>query len=246
MHTLEIFAIADPIARLLGEWSTELNTYSVILRVAIAVIFASVIGCERSSKRHSAGLRTFVLISFASTVSMILDIYLMRSFSFGFPVLSASTVIGTAMLSGNSILFSSRNQIKGLTTSAGLWTCGILGFTVGAGLYTITVIVYLFLLCILACFPSLEAYLKNRSNHFEIHLELKSSEYLQDFVTVIRRLGLRIDDIEANLAYVGSGLSVYTITITINSAELKKYKTHKEIIEALSSLEYIYHIEEMR
>ena len=44
----------------------------------------------------------------------------------------------------------------------------------------------------------------------------------------------------------GSGLSVYTITITINSAELKKYKTHKEIIEALSSLEYIYHIEEMR
>lgn len=246
MHTLEILTIADPIARLLGEWSTGLNTYSVILRIAIAVIFASVIGCERSSKRHSAGLRTFVLISFASTVSMILDIYLMQSFSLGFPVLSAATVIGTAMLSGNSILFSSRNQIKGLTTSAGLWACGILGFTVGAGLYTITVIVYLFLLCILACFPSLETYLKNRSNHFEIHLELKSSEYLQDFVAVIRRLGLRIDDIEANLAYVGSGLSVYTITITINSAELKKYKTHKEIIEALSSLEYIYHIEEMR
>lgn len=246
MQTLEILTIADPIARLLGEWSTELNTYSVILRVAIAVVFASVIGCERSSKRHSAGLRTFVLISFASTVSMILDIYLMQSFSLGIPVLSAATVIGTAMLSGNSILFSSRNQIKGLTTSAGLWACGILGFTVGAGLYTITVIVYIFLLCILACFPSLETYLKNRSNHFEIHLELKSSEYLQDFVAVIRRLGLRIDDIEANLAYVGSGLSVYTITITINSAELKKYKTHKEIIEALSSLEYIYHIEEMR
>ncbi len=246
MTTLEVFIISDPIARLLGEWSTGLNTYSVILRIAIAVIFASVIGCERSSKRHSAGLRTFVLISFASTVAMILDIYLMQSFSYGIPVLSAATVIGTAMVSGNSILFSSRNQIKGLTTSAGLWACGILGFTVGAGLYTITMIVYTFLLCILACFPSLETYLKNRSNHFEIHLELKSSEYLQDFVAVIRRLGLRIDDIEANLAYVGSGLSVYTITITINSTELKKYKTHKEIIEALSSLDYIYHIEEMR
>ena len=88
-------------------------------------------------------------------------------------------------------------------------------------------------------------YLKNRSNHFEIHLELKNIEYLQDFVTVSRRLGLRIDDIEANQAYVGSGLSVYTITITIISAELKKYKTHKEIIEALKSLDYIYHIEEI-
>ena len=28
--------------------------------------------------------------------------------------------------------------------------------------------------------------------------------------------------------------------------ELKKYKTHAEIIEALSTLDYVYHIEEMR
>ena len=80
----------------------------------------------------------------------------------------------------------------------------------------------------------------------EIHLELKNSNYLRDFVTVSRQLGLRIDDIEANQAYVGSGLSVYTITFTIFSAELKKYKTHREIIQALSSLDYIYHIEELR
>ena len=135
MNGITAFALSDPIARLLGEWSMGLNTYSIILRIAVAVIFASVIGCERSSKRHSAGLRTFVLISFASTVSMILDIYLMMSYSFSVPVLSAATIIGTAMVSGNSILFSSRNQIKGLTTSAGLWACGILGFTIGAGLY---------------------------------------------------------------------------------------------------------------
>lgn len=69
MNGITAFALSDPIARLLGEWSTGLNTYSIILRIAVAVIFASVIGCERSSKRHSAGLRTFVLISFASTVS---------------------------------------------------------------------------------------------------------------------------------------------------------------------------------
>ena len=76
-------------------------------------------------------------------------------------------------------------------------------------------------------------------------MELKSSAYLRDFVTVSRRLGLRIDDIEANQAYAGSGLSVYSICLTICSPELKKYKTHVEIIQALSSLDYIYHIEEM-
>lgn len=219
--------------------------YAALYR-ALAVLLASVIGCERSSKRHSAGLRTFVLVSFASTVSMLLDVYLMSNFGARLPILSAATVIAAALVSGNAILFSSRSQIKGLTTSTGLWACSILGFAIGAGLYTITGIVFLFFLCILACFPAFEQYLKNRSNHFEIHLELKNSGYLRDFVTVSRRLGLRIDDIEANQAYAGSGLSVFTVTFTICSAELKKYKTHREIIEALSSLDYIYHIEEMR
>ena len=245
MNILNGAVALDPIAELLGDWSKGINVYSALLRIVLIIVLSSVIGCERSSKRHSAGLRTFILISFASTVTM-LDIFLMSAYSFGMPLLSAATLISAAIVSVNSILFSSRSQIKGLTTSAGLWACTMLGFAAGAGLYTVTLIVFFAMLCILAGFPSIETYLKNRSNHFEIHLELKSSEYLRDFVTVSRRLGLRIDDIEMNGAYVGSGLSVYTITFTINSSELKKYKTHREIVEAISSLDYIYYIEEMR
>ena len=195
-----IFAMHDPLADLLGEWSRGLNTGSVLLRIALAVLLASVIGCERSSKRHSAGLRTFVLVSFASTVSMLLDVYLMSNFGARLPILSAATVIAAALVSGNAILFSSRSQIKGLTTSAALWFCGFLGFVIGAGQYTLSLIVYVLFLCILTWFPSIEVYLNNRSNHFEIHLELKNSNYLRDFVTVSRQLGLRIDDIEANQA----------------------------------------------
>ena len=234
MEALTLLQTSDPIVRWIGSWTQEPNTLSIILRIAISVVLTSIIGCERSSKRHSAGLRTFVLISFFSTVCMMLDIYLMRAQGGSLPLLSAAAIVSAAMVSGNSVLFSSRSQIKGLTTSAALWACTCLGFTIGAGLYTVTLVVFVFLL-----------YLKNRSNHFEIHLELINSEYLRDFVTVSRRLGLRIDDIESNQAYLGSGLSVYTITITICSPELKKYKTHREIIEALKSLDYIYHLEEM-
>ena len=64
-------------------------------------------------------------------------------------------------------------------------------------------------------------------------------------MSTIRKLGLTIDAIEMNPAYAGSGLSVYSISISISSEELKKYKTHKEIIAALSTLDYIYHIEEI-
>ena len=63
----------DPIASLLGSWATELNLYSVLLRVAVSVVFAAMIGCERASKRHAAGQRTFILVSLASTMAMLLD-----------------------------------------------------------------------------------------------------------------------------------------------------------------------------
>lgn len=238
--------IMDPIARLMGEWSSQINIYSILLRIGLSVLLSAIIGCERSSKRHAAGLRTFILVSLASTVAMLLDIFLCDLGGTGIYIISAATVIGIAIITVNSILFSSRNQIKGLTTSVGLWACGILGLSVGAGFYTVTLVSFVALIFGLALFPQFEIYLKNRSNHFEVHLELKDISYLKDFVTTIRELGLSIDDIEANPAYLHSGLSVYSISISISSAELKKYKTHSEIIEALRSLDYIYHIEEMK
>lgn len=241
MTGLEKIMMLDPIASTLGEWACSVTTGSVVLRLFLSLALSFALGCERSSKRHSAGLRTFVLIAFASTSAAVLDLILPSSI----PLLSALTVVAVALVSVNSLLFSSRSQIKGLTTSACLWATVFMGFSSGFGLYTLTVIIFLFLIIIVAFFPPFERYLKNRSGHFEVHLELKETENLQDFVSVCRELGLRIDDIENNPAYRGSGLSVYTITLTITAAELKKFKTHDEIIKALSTLEYIYHIEEI-
>ena len=233
----------EPIARLLGPWAAEVTIGSVLLRMGLCIVCSAVIGFERAAKRHAAGLRTFILVSMTGTLVMLLD----RSFqpAMDLPLLSAALIIGGAVISSNGILFSSRSQIKGLTTSVGLWTCGVLGLLFGAGLYTTGIISFLCLYGILHSLPAWEKVLKDRSNHFEVHLELKSKYNLQDFVTTIRRLGLVIDDIESNPAYVNSGLSVYTVSISISSAELKKYKTHKEIIEALRSLDYVYYIGEI-
>lgn len=231
----------DPIAALLGSWAAEINLWSALLRIALAILCSAIIGCERATKRHAAGLRTFMLACLASAIAMMVD----QSLGGSVPIVSAAAVIGVAIISSNSILYSSRSQIKGLTTSMGLWATVALGLAIGAGLYTLALIGFGAMLCCLSLFPPFEAYLKDRSNHFEVHLELKDRRNLQDFVTTIRRLGLRIDDIESNPAYLNSGLSVYSISVTITSPELKKYKRHDEIIEALRSLDYVYFIDEL-
>ncbi len=233
----------DPLAKILGEWSIGVGPAAAIFRIVLSLFLSAFVGWERSSKRHSAGLRTFMLVSLSGTVIMILDQYIASVNPGHIYILSGATIIAIATISVNSILFSSRNQIKGLTTSVGLFAWSLIGLVIGAGYYTIAFVAFVALFVELMWFPAMEKYLKNRSNHFEVHLELKNSVFLQDFVTTIRKLGLKIDDIELNPAYAGSGLSVYSISISISSAQLKKYKTHAEIIEALRTLDYVYHIE---
>ncbi len=231
----------DPIAGLLGEWSRGITAGSILLRVCLALLVSSLIGCERATKRHAAGLRTFIVVCLTSTVSAILD-----AIAFSLPFLSAGCLIGVAVMSVNTVLFSSKNQIKGLTTSVGLWACSALGVAIGFGYYFVGLLFCLIFVCSLTFFPKFEGYLKDRSNHFELQLELNDAHYLQPFTATIRELGLIIDDIEINSAYYNSGLSVYSISITIRNDELKKYKTHGEIIAALKTLDYVHHIEKMK
>ena len=238
--------ILDPLAYVMGQWSATITIGSIILRLFLAVILSAILGCERASKRHSAGLRTFMVVCLASTIAGTIDMFLIESFGSPFAFVSATTVIALAMLSNNSILFSSKSQIKGLTTSFSLWTCGIIGIAIGLGFYTIAIISFVILIFSLSVLPKVEMFLKNRSNHFEIHLELDNKNSLPNFLSTIRELGLRIDEIELNSAYVNSGLTVYSISLTIISKELKKYKTHTEIISAIQSLDYVNHIEEMK
>ena len=236
----------DPIATLLGPWTSHLNAFSAVFRVLLSLVLSAYLGFERSTKRHAAGLRTFMVVSLSTTLAMLLDLFLLKSAESGLYLISAASIVAVAIITVNSILYSSRSQIKGLTTSVALWASAILGLCIGAGFYTLTLVSYIAFICTLSVFPRMERYFKNRSNHFEVHLELKNIAYLQNFVTTIRELGMKIDDIEMNTAYQHSGLSVYSISISISNKELKKYKTHSQIIEALRSLDYIYHIEEMR
>ena len=237
----------DPIAQLLGSWASDITIGSILLRLLLSLTLGAIIGWERSNKRHSAGLRTFMLAFLTGSLASLLDSYIFAdSGRTGLYILSGATIIGASVIAVHSVFYSSRNQIKGLTTAVGLWVALVIGIALGMGYYTVALTSFAALLCALLWFPALEIAFKNRSNHFEIHLELTNSVSLQDFVTVLRRLGITIDEIEQNPAYVGSGLSVYSISISVSNEMLKKYKSHGEIIDALKTLDYVYHIEEMR
>ena len=66
----------DFFADLFGDWSKGVNIGSVAFKIVLAVAFATALGCERAKNRHAAGLRTFIVVSLASTIVAIADLYL--------------------------------------------------------------------------------------------------------------------------------------------------------------------------
>ena len=112
----------DPIASQLGNWAADITIGSILLRLLLSLVLGAIIGWERSNKRHSAGLRTFMLAFLIGTLAALLDSYVFAdSGKSSLFLLSGATIIGASVIAVHSVFYSSRNQIKGLTTAVGLW-----------------------------------------------------------------------------------------------------------------------------
>lgn len=234
----------DIFAKLLGEWSTEFNGYSCALKLCLSVIIGMVMGIDRARNLQAAGLKTYVFGIIAVSICGMLDFYLINNSGVSFPFASASIIIGTAIISSNTILFNSKNQFKGLTTSVGLLCGEAISLSLAFGFYFIGILAFAIYVLGFIFLPKMEAYVKMKSKSFDIHVELKNREGLQTFIVTLRKLGLKVNDVEINPAYANSGMAVYSFSLKIESKELKK-SDHKEIIDAISQMEIVSYIEQI-
>ena len=238
-------SIVDPIVKWTeASWLAEINIWSILIRLFLAFLFAGTIGLERAIKKHAAGLRTYILVCVASCLAMLADAFLVETFSNGDPArFGAQVISGIGFLGAGTILVTSRNQVKGLTTAAGLWAVACLGITIGAGLYTAAIIGFLLIGLSIFFMPKLETIFTKKSGCYELHIEFDQRANLKEFVSLVRSKGLKIISVEHNPAYASSGLSVYTIMISIGKE--KQYKNHKLLIEEIRNLSYVEYVEEM-
>lgn len=237
----------DPIVKWLGEngyWLSEINFGSIVVRLLLATLFAGIIGIERAIKKHAAGLRTYILVCVGSCMAMLANGFLIEMYGTGDPARFGAQVIpGIGFLGAGTILVTSRSQVKGLTTAAGLWASACLGLSIGTGFYTVSILGFVLMALVIFMMPKLEKLFTKNAGVYELHLELKERINLKDFVKLIRDKNLTIVSVEHNPAYASSGLSVYTIMIAIRGN--KKYRNHKVLINEIKDIPYVEFVEEM-
>ena len=119
------------------EYIRNVNGLSVLIRLALAVIFGGLIGLERERKHRPAGFRTHILICLGAAMTTLTSQYLflsLRQFT-DIARLGAQVIAGIGFIGAGSIIVTQRRRVKGLTTAAGLWASAAIGLCFGAGFY---------------------------------------------------------------------------------------------------------------
>jgi len=137
-----------------------ISELQIVLRVLVGAVLGAVVGLERERHDQPAGLRTHMILVIGATLAMVLSVNLGFLFARpGTPAdparLAAQVISGIGFLGAGAILRYGFN-VKGLTTAASLWTMAIVGLTVGAGYYLVSVVTTLIILIVLALLDVIE------------------------------------------------------------------------------------------
>ncbi len=243
MHFL--FKLIDPLTKLLHwDWMADIEIPSILLRLFLAILCGGIIGIERTKKHYAAGLRTYIIVCVGATIAMMTNEFIAQATdSTDMARMGAQVVSGIGFLGAGTILITSRSQIKGLTTAAGLWGCACLGLAIGVGYYTLAILGAILIMVVISILPKIEGIFIEQSKSFSIHIELKEKENLKDFVNYVRSNNFKILSLECNQAYSSSGLSVYSLSIL--DIEKGRKTNHAKHIEVFSNLPYVNYVEEI-
>ena len=225
------------------ECLNELNEVSVLVRFVLAMVLGGVIGIEREAKRRPAGFRTYVIVCLGSALIMMTNQFL--HLSDGTPDssrIAAQVVSGIGFLGAGTILVTKNNQVKGLTTAAGLWAAAALGLAVGCGFYTGAIVGFLAILCSVQVLHIIDGKIYRNSRILTVYMELTGVGILRRVISYAREQEMDLSDVEIMNQKQGDIGPLYMIT----TVRARKRLTHADVLEMFAGLNGVSFIEEIR
>lgn len=221
----------------------EINTASIILRLTLATICGGILGAERERKKRPAGLRTYILVCIGSAMVMITGQYMTDILRMNTDAsrIGAQVISGIGFLGAGTIMVVGKNEVKGLTTAAGLWACSCMGLAIGIGFYEGAIISCIFLLGVLTILHNADLYYRFHSNELEVYVELKHISGVTNFLDTIKSDGTKVSNIEIKKS---KELDNHVIGLKMTLALAEKID-HSEYILKLHSIENVCSVEEI-
>ena len=232
----------------------DINVASTALRLTCAMLFGGLIGIERERKRRPAGFRTYMIVCLGATLTMLLGQYEtlmlhtrwaaqmnMVGISTDASRFGAQVINGVGFLGAGTIIVTGRQEVKGLTTAAGLWASACMGLAIGAGFYECMIIGFLLIFLSIKVFPIIENVSLNTARYMNIYVEFASLDGIGSFIQRIKGNNIRIFDVDLDK---GMGMNLKRPN-AVFSIYLPRKTPHTEVLATLSLESNISLIEEI-
>ncbi len=230
----------------------ELNTASVLLRLALAMLLGGMIGLERGFKGRPAGFRTYLIVCLGAALTMLLSQYNYVMMNTAWEGLAAAAGVrtdvsrfgaqvinGIGFLGAGTIIVTGRQQVKGLTTAAGLWASACMGLAVGAGFYECVLLAFSLIYISIRLLPHLETYIIENARNMNIYVEFESMDDIGPILSQVKAQDVQIYSVEIDRGREENRPSA-TLFVRLNQR-----RTHERVLAGISELESVYVIEEL-
>ena len=191
------------------QYLRELHFASVVVRLALAMLLGGCIGLERGRKRRPAGFRTYMLVCLGAALTVLLSLYEFTMVTGPWSDIcaeigiktdvsrfGAQVINGIGFLGAGTILVTGRQQVKGLTTAAGLWAAAIIGLVCGAGYAECAIFATAVVLLVEAVLVRLEFKLTSKSTDLTLYIEYAHAVCMESVLALLRERSIRIDNLE--------------------------------------------------
>ncbi len=231
----------------------ELTFLDMILRISTAAICGGLIGIERGRKHRPAGFRTYMIVCMGAALTMVLSAYLSVMLSSVWSVeatgavntdvsrFGAQVINGIGFLGAGTIIVTGRQQIKGMTTAAGLWASACMGLAIGAGFYSAALIACTLIIITIVVFSKVEHFILVHSRNMNIYIEFENTDDIAEIVSKLKKMGVRIFDVEITKAKY----SETKYPNAVLTMQIPKKTSHTTVFSVVSEIETIRSIEEL-
>lgn len=236
------------------DYFRQLNFASVLLRLVLAMLLGGMIGLERGRKHRAAGFRTYMLVCLGSALTSIMSQYLFVQLGTVWAEIAATTgkqvdvsrfgakvYSGIGFLAAGTIIVTGRQEVKGLTTAAGLWASACMGIAIGAGFYECVIIAFVLMFLCIHFLPMVEVYLLENARNMNIYVELKSLDEIGTLLTRVKAQGVQIYSVEIDRG----GEEHHRYPSAVLSVRLENHQQHPQILAALSEVKGVTMIDEI-
>ena len=232
----------------------ELNIHSLLLRLLLAVLVGGMIGLEREMKRRPAGFRTYMLVSLGAALTMILGQYYNTMLDTLWQATAqrlgnrvdvarfgAQVINGVGFLGAGTIIVTGHQQVKGLTTAAGLWASACMGLAIGVGFYECVLVGFFMIFFSMRLLPVIERAILSRARNVNVYIEMDNIEIFGNVVSRLKAEGLSVYDMEIEKQQREAEVQINALF----SLRMPRKMQHAEVLAALSTLDGIRTVEEL-